>query len=93
MHQKLLTNEQKDILDWASTIPYEKHHEDKKSKILDGTGKWLFRHTHFISWRDWKVSKILWLHGGAGTGKSTLVLVQCFLNNRHMDDADLSLVQ
>jgi hypothetical protein len=78
MHQKHAMNEQREVLDWASKIPYEKHHENNKSKVLEGTGKWLFRHTHFISWRDWGGSKILWLHGSAGSGKSTLVLVWRF---------------
>jgi len=67
--------EQDNVLDWISTIPYAKHHKDKKNKVLEGTGRWLFRHSDFLTWRHWSGSNILWLYGSAGSGKSTLALV------------------
>jgi hypothetical protein len=66
---------QAEVLEWTSAIPYRKHHEETRIKILNGTGGWLFRHPGFDNWRNWGNSEILWLHGSAGTGKSTLLSV------------------
>lgn len=65
--------EQQIILDWASQIPYEKHFREAHKKALEGTGKWLFEHSDFLSWHNCSSSQILWLHGSAGSGKSTLL--------------------
>lgn len=61
------------ILDWTSEVPYQKHFRLAKEKALAGTGEWLFRHPEFTAWQTCSRSQILWLHGSAGTGKSTLL--------------------
>ena len=61
------------ILDWASEIPFQKHFRLAREKALAGTGEWLFRHPEFTAWQNCSQSQILWLHGSAGTGKSTLL--------------------
>ena len=66
-------SENERILDWASEIPFEKYFEMARRKALEGTGKWLFQDTEFSAWQICSRSQILWLHGSAGSGKSTLM--------------------
>lgn len=64
--------ENQNILDWASEIPFQKHFKVAREKALPGTGTWLYQDDQFIDWHNCSRSQILWLHGSAGTGKSTL---------------------
>jgi hypothetical protein len=61
------------ILQWLSSEPYIKHHEETKKDVLTGTGGWLIVDSVFQSWKKESVSSILWLHGMPGSGKSKLV--------------------
>lgn len=61
------------ILDWASVIPYQKHFKLAREKALAGTGSWLFNDPEFSAWQNCSRSQMLWLHGNAGSGKSTLM--------------------
>ncbi|KAH6640649.1 hypothetical protein F5144DRAFT_483119, partial [Chaetomium tenue] len=49
---------------------------DPKDKIpykIKNTGDWFLSSDHFHEWRDSKSSRLLWLSGNAGCGKSVLV--------------------
>jgi hypothetical protein len=61
------------ILDWASQVPFMKHYNAANRKAMQETGKWLLEDAQFVDWRTSSRSQMLWLLGGAGTGKSTLV--------------------
>jgi len=37
-----------------------------------GTGEWIFEDDRYRKWRDSRESRLLWLCGGIGTGKTTL---------------------
>lgn len=62
-----------EILDWASIIPFQKHFRLVRDKALTGTGQWLFQDPEFSTWQNSSRSQMLWLHGNAGSGKSTLM--------------------
>jgi hypothetical protein len=64
--------EKEAILDWASQVPFLKHYKTTKEKAMKGTGTWLLEDDQFVDWRTSSRSQMLWLSGGAGTGKSTL---------------------
>ena len=73
---KLLQDkERKNVLNWTSTIPYQKHHIEAEKKVLKGTGQWLLSRCELRRWKDSSSSEIIWLHGIPGSGKTTLVYV------------------
>jgi len=45
---------------------------DKHNLPQEGTGTWIFGEAGYKDWRESKVSKLLWLCGGPGTGKTML---------------------
>ncbi|OBS15059.1 hypothetical protein FPOA_14076 [Fusarium poae] len=63
------------ILRWMSDEPYEKHHVQARSEVLEGTGKWLLHDPTFLRWKNESASSILWLHGIPGSGKSKLTSI------------------
>lgn len=65
-------SKKKEILDWASQVPFLKHYKTVNQNAMQGTGGWLFADDRFVDWQMSSRSQILWLLGGAGTGKSTL---------------------
>lgn len=47
------------------------HHNRRVNEREPGTGDWLFGHPYFVRWLDAdSASRILWLNGGPGVGKS-----------------------
>ncbi|CAH0021655.1 unnamed protein product [Clonostachys rhizophaga] len=72
-----------DILEDASTKPWDEIWNRYKSSILQDTGEWLFQDAKFTSWLNGNDSKdrILGLQGEAGTGK-TLLAANFILNIR-----------
>ncbi|KAL7273058.1 hypothetical protein RUND412_004116 [Rhizina undulata] len=64
--------ERSKILEWFSRVPFEEHHLFIRQFRQAGTGKWLLEKREFIDWKDSPSSSILWLHGIAGGGKTTL---------------------
>lgn len=65
-----------EILHWISAEPYKQHHEQAKSEVLEGTGKWLLQDRTFLRWKNESASSILWLRGIPGSGKSKLTYVR-----------------
>ncbi|KAL7270484.1 hypothetical protein RUND412_006805, partial [Rhizina undulata] len=61
-----------EILDWISKVPFEDHHLFIRRSRQVGTGNWLLKKNDFENWRNSRSSSILWLHGIAGAGKTTL---------------------
>jgi hypothetical protein len=53
----------RDVMCWASSIPYEKVHETARVGRTPHTAQWLLAHERFREWRDCSASMILWLHG------------------------------
>jgi len=45
---------------------------DEHNLPQGGTGKWIFKDVGFREWRESRESKLLWLCGGPGTGKTML---------------------
>jgi len=60
------------ILQWFSTVPYQKHHNLACEGRVEHTGSWLFQRKEFISWENSNTSTILWLHGIRKSAKPTL---------------------
>jgi ankyrin repeat protein len=61
------------ILNWISPFKYEDAHHEKKRNAMQNTGDWLWRHDQFRAWRAPDASRMLWLRGRMGCGKSCLV--------------------
>ena len=45
---------------------------DKHTRPENGTGEWIFEDERYVEWRNSRESKLLWLCGGPGTGKTML---------------------
>ena len=48
------------------------HLRDEYNLPQNNTGKWIFDDAVYRAWRESRISKLLWLCGGPGTGKTTL---------------------
>jgi len=48
------------------------HLRDEYNLPQDDTGKWIFKEVGYREWREGRESKLLWLCGGPGTGKTML---------------------
>ncbi|KAK8024573.1 hypothetical protein PG993_012639 [Apiospora rasikravindrae] len=62
----------KEILGWIPHSSFDHIQDDKHSNSLSTTGRWLFDHDSFRTWKDGGPSNILWITGKAGSGKSHL---------------------
>lgn len=51
------------ILQWASDIACQDHHNLARRGRTPDTGEWLLRHKKYERWRSANESMILWLHG------------------------------
>ncbi|KAJ5497544.1 hypothetical protein N7463_009531 [Penicillium fimorum] len=60
-----------EMLEWISSIPFGKNHNNVKEKRTPGTGEWLLQHEDFTTWEQ-SNSSIFWLQGSPGTGKTFL---------------------
>jgi hypothetical protein len=63
LYDGLNESERPDILNWLSSIQYERNHRTAREGRTNGTGKWLLEHKQFRDWRGSSSSTILWLHG------------------------------
>ncbi|KAJ5842111.1 hypothetical protein N7534_011941 [Penicillium rubens] len=59
------------MLEWISSIPFGKNHNNVKEKRTPGTGEWLLQTDEFATWEQ-SDSPIFWLQGSPGTGKTYL---------------------
>ncbi|KAF8427603.1 ankyrin repeat-containing domain protein [Terfezia claveryi] len=80
LYKEIEDNKRISVLQWFSTVPYQKHHNLACEGCVEHTGTWLFSRKEFMSWEDSKTPAILWLHGihafvsiSAGAGKTKLV--------------------
>ena len=48
--------------------------EQTKGGLLEGSYKWVLDHPDFQRWRNDKQSRLLWIKGGAGKGKTMLLI-------------------
>jgi hypothetical protein len=60
------------IQDLRTTGPREdkKRIEDTKGGLLEGSYRWILEHSDFQEWRDNKQSRLLWIKGDPGKGKT-----------------------
>ncbi|KAJ5737600.1 NACHT nucleoside triphosphatase [Penicillium malachiteum] len=71
--QKINENEQREIRDWVSNVPYASHRREIEENRVKETGNWLIQHQRFLDWIQSSSSEVLWLQGSqAGTGKTFL---------------------
>ncbi|KAI9162873.1 Vegetative incompatibility protein [Paramyrothecium foliicola] len=70
--KKLDEDERSKIFQWISDIPYESDHYAARKGRVDGTGEWLLRHHVYLTWRESRSSRVLWLNGIPGAGKTKL---------------------
>ncbi|KAL3490628.1 hypothetical protein BJX62DRAFT_206778 [Aspergillus germanicus] len=68
----LLDNHEADILSWISKTPYEKHYKTARDGLLVDSGSWLFAKPDFEKWRQFDESRMFWLSGKPGAGKTKL---------------------
>jgi hypothetical protein len=63
------------IQDLRTTDPREdkKRIEDTKGGLLRHSYQWIFEHPDFQQWRDNKQSRLLWIKGDPGKGKTMLI--------------------
>ncbi|PUU77222.1 hypothetical protein B9Z19DRAFT_1066010 [Tuber borchii] len=58
---------------WVSPPEIDLDHlRDKHNLPEAGTGKWIFQEAKYRKWQESGKSKLLWLRGGPGTGKTML---------------------
>ncbi|KAJ5357020.1 hypothetical protein N7517_011629 [Penicillium concentricum] len=69
--QKMDEEKRIEMLEWISSIPFGKNHNNVKEKRTPGTGEWLLQHEDFANWEE-SDSSIFWLQGSPGTGKTFL---------------------
>ena len=71
-----MQQEQMALLDWLSDTSYVQRHTEIYGKVkeadMEDSGQWLTGHPTLQLWERSDTSSRLWLHGEAGTGKSTL---------------------
>ncbi len=72
LQDQLQAAERLQILEWLSTLPYKKYHNQAQKNILQGTGAWFLKNKQLLEWRVSSFSSILWLHGIPGSGKTKL---------------------
>jgi len=72
LQDQLQAAERLQILEWLSTLPYKKYHNQAQKNILQGTGAWFLKNKQLLEWRVSSSSSILWLHGIPGSGKTKL---------------------
>ncbi|RPB27788.1 hypothetical protein L211DRAFT_802384, partial [Terfezia boudieri ATCC MYA-4762] len=73
LYKEIEDNKRITVLQWFSTVPYQKHHNLACEGRVEHTGTWLFTRKEFISWEDSKTPATLWLHGIPEAGKTKLV--------------------
>ncbi|KAF1994379.1 ankyrin [Amniculicola lignicola CBS 123094] len=62
-----------EVLHWTSSIPHEDHHTMAATGRTSGTAAWIYDRTEFKDWESSSSSKLLWLHGIPGAGKTKIV--------------------
>ncbi|KAH8595490.1 prion-inhibition and propagation-domain-containing protein, partial [Bisporella sp. PMI_857] len=65
----------KNIDEWLDAVITDGQFEDCVEARLEGTCEWIFKHSMFQAWMQpsqHSESRILWINGGAGQGKSVL---------------------
>lgn len=55
------------------TYDYDQEYEMKARDRYQGTCEWLWRHKDYLWWRSTTAPSLLWLSGGSGLGKTTLL--------------------
>ncbi|UKZ46852.1 hypothetical protein TrVGV298_001063 [Trichoderma virens] len=65
-------NETLDVLEFFSRIDFGDQHRIRAESRTSGTGEWLLQHRKFKEWEQAPMSRILWLQGTVGMGKSFL---------------------
>jgi hypothetical protein len=60
------------VIAWVPSIPFHEKQQSKFKKLLEGTGQWLLENETFQQWETSSDSKLLWVHGKHGSGKSCL---------------------
>ncbi|KAI7969665.1 hypothetical protein EIK77_005785, partial [Talaromyces pinophilus] len=65
-------NQENNVLKWLSTLSPSEFYRQRRDARLPGSGRWIFEEQDYIKWRLSSESAVLWLHGHAGSGKSTL---------------------
>ncbi|KAH8650399.1 NACHT domain-containing protein [Tricladium varicosporioides] len=77
IQNSLIENEQyrRCIQDLRITDPREdkKRIEETKGGLLEGSYRWILEHSDFQQWRDDKQSRLLWIKGDPGKGKTMLL--------------------
>ncbi|THV48288.1 hypothetical protein BGAL_0257g00050 [Botrytis galanthina] len=61
------------VLNWVSPILHMDHHQEYNP--LGGTGEWILDHSDWKKWRESQTSRLFWLRGKMGAGKSNLVFI------------------
>jgi ankyrin repeat protein len=70
--QNLQNGDRTQLLRWLSTVDYRQYHDAVFHGMVPGTGNWLFQHLKYKQWQESSLSKILWIHGIPGCGKSKI---------------------
>lgn len=62
---------------------------NKKDKLLDTTDNWILNNSTYLKWLKEECSRVLWLHGDPGKGKTMLAisLIEGFSKNIQLAEA------
>ncbi|KAH0436157.1 hypothetical protein CcaCcLH18_04447 [Colletotrichum camelliae] len=90
-----LSRARDDILDWLSTAALKDQHKTAKRHRADSTGDWVFDREEYKSWRQADESRLLWITGIPGAGKTNLIskVIDTLTNPPRLEDGHLKHTQ
>jgi len=74
-YNTICIDEHAQILEWLSPLEPRLHHQDMRTRRLDGLGDWFLQKDDFLNWRDGKDGSgmpTLFCSGAPGAGKTYL---------------------
>jgi ankyrin repeat protein len=64
--------ERMDMLEWISSVPFGRNHQNIKGQRTPDTGQWLMQDEKFQAWEKESSSGLFWIQGLPGMGKTFL---------------------
>jgi len=69
---KITEEKRRKVIAWIPSIPFREEQQGKYKKLIGGTGEWILKDETYEKWEAATESKLLWVHGKNGSGKSCL---------------------
>ncbi|EPS41227.1 hypothetical protein H072_4849 [Dactylellina haptotyla CBS 200.50] len=66
--------------------------KESKGKLVRQSIDWILYHPHYVSWKDGSEIGLLWIKGGAGKGKTMMVIgLIDILASQHLNDSSIAV--